>query len=149
MLRRFSARLTKHASAAADRVVVHALVIDDSRAMRKILSRILVELGFEVREAGNGQEALDSVAEHGCPDVALVDWNMPVMDGLTFIKTLRSKPENRSVTLMMVTTESEHSQMVRALAAGAHEYLIKPFTPDAVAAKLDLLGVVPTPAGQA
>jgi len=113
--------------------------------MRKILSRILVDLNFEVREAGNGQEALDSVATHGPPDLALVDWNMPVMDGLTFIKQLRSEREYRSVTLMMVTTESEHSQMVRALAAGAHEYLIKPFTPDAVVAKLDLLGLAPAP----
>jgi two-component system chemotaxis response regulator CheY len=125
---------------------VQALVIDDSRAMRKILGRILVDLGFEVREAGHGQEALDSVAAHGRPDLCLVDWNMPVMDGLTFIKQLRSDSANRGITLMMVTTESEHSQMVRALAAGAHEYLIKPFTADAVVAKLDLLGLVATPA---
>jgi len=110
--------------------------------MRSILRRVLVDLGFEVFEAGNGQEALDHVAEHGAPDLALVDWNMPVMDGLQFIVELRSQQEFRGVTLMMVTTESEHSQMVRALAAGAHEYLVKPFTPDAVAAKLALLGLV-------
>ena len=121
---------------------MQALVIDDSRAMRSILRRVLVDLGFEVAEAGNGQEALTYVLEHGAPDVALVDWNMPVMDGLQFIVELRSRREYRGVTLMMVTTESEHAQMVRALAAGAHEYLVKPFTPDAIAAKLALLGLV-------
>ena len=121
---------------------MQALVIDDSRAMRSILRRVLVELGFEVAEAGNGQEALTYVLEQGAPDVALVDWNMPVMDGLQFIVELRSRREYRGVTLMMVTTESEHAQMVRALAAGAHEYLVKPFTPDAIAAKLALLGLV-------
>lgn len=121
---------------------MQALVIDDSRAMRSILRRVLVDLGFEVFEAGNGEEALRHVVEHGAPDVALVDWNMPVMDGLQFVVELRSRREYRGVTLMMVTTESEHAQMVRALAAGAHEYLVKPFTPDAVAAKLALLGLV-------
>lgn len=121
---------------------MQALVIDDSRAMRSILRRTLVELGFEVSEASNGQEALTHVVEHGAPDVALVDWNMPVMDGLQFVVELRSRREFRGVTLMMVTTESEHAQMVRALAAGAHEYLVKPFTPDAIAAKLALLGLV-------
>jgi two-component system chemotaxis response regulator CheY len=122
--------------------VVQALVIDDSRAMRSILRRILVELGFEVAEAANGLEALTHVVEHGAPDVALVDWNMPVMDGLEFVVQLRSRREFRGITLMMVTTESEHAQMVRALAAGAHEYLVKPFTPDAIAAKFALLGLV-------
>jgi two-component system chemotaxis response regulator CheY len=110
--------------------------------MRSILRRVLVELGFEVSEAANGQEALTHVVEHGAPDVALVDWNMPVMDGLEFVVELRSRREFRGVTLMMVTTESEHAQMVRALAAGAHEYLVKPFTPDAIAAKLALLGLI-------
>lgn len=121
---------------------MQALVIDDSRAMRSILRRILSQLGFEVFEAANGKEALTHVVENGAPDVALVDWNMPVMDGLEFVVELRSRREYRGVTLMMVTTESEHAQMVRALAAGAHEYLVKPFTPDAIAAKLALLGLV-------
>ncbi len=120
-----------------------ALVIDDSRAMRKILRRVLERMGFEVSEAENGQVALDSIRDHGAPDVALVDWNMPVMDGLQFVVTLRAEREYRDVTLMMVTTESEYSQIVRALAAGAHEYLIKPFTADAVEEKLAILGMVP------
>src|SRR4051794_41581257 len=125
---------------------MRALVIDDSRAMRTILSRILVGQGFTVTDAGNGQEALESLdalhAAGDTPVLALVDWNMPVMDGLTFIKEVGKRPEYRNVTLMMVTTESEHSQIVRALAAGAHEYVIKPFTPDAITDKLALLGLV-------
>ena len=120
-----------------------ALVVDDSRAMRMVLRRIVSGLGFDVVEAGNGQEALDAVDAGPVPDVALVDWNMPVMDGLEFVMAVRSRPELRGMTLMMVTTESEHGQIVRALAAGAHEYVIKPFTPDAIAEKLALLGLVP------
>jgi two-component system chemotaxis response regulator CheY len=120
-----------------------ALVVDDSRAMRMVLRRIVGGLGFDVVEAGNGQEALDAVDAGPIPDIALIDWNMPVMDGLEFVTTVRSRPELRGVTLMMVTTESEHGQIVRALAAGAHEYVIKPFTPDAIAEKLALLGLVP------
>jgi two-component system chemotaxis response regulator CheY len=120
-----------------------ALVVDDSRAMRMVLRRIVGGLGFDVVEAGNGKEALDAVDAGPIPDIALVDWNMPVMDGLEFVVAVRSRPELRGVTLMMVTTESEHGQIVRALAAGAHEYVIKPFTPDAIAEKLALLGLVP------
>jgi two-component system chemotaxis response regulator CheY len=120
-----------------------ALVVDDSRAMRMVLKRIVTELGFDVVEAGNGQEALDVVDSGPVPDVALIDWNMPVMDGLEFVTAVRARPDLRQVTLMMVTTESEHGQIVRALAAGAHEYVIKPFTADAIGEKLALLGLAP------
>ena len=122
-----------------------ALVIDDSRAMRMVIKRIVMGLGFDVCEAGNGQEALDVLAaSDALPDVALIDWNMPVMTGLEFVTAVRGEPGYRGITLMMVTTESERSQIVRALAAGAHEYLIKPFTEDAMVSKLDLLGLLPT-----
>ena len=121
-----------------------ALVIDDSRAMRRIVGGILRDLGYETVDAGNGQEALDALDEHGPVDLACIDWNMPVMDGLTFVTVMRADRSRRDVTLMMVTTESEQSQIVRALAAGAHEYLIKPFTPDAIREKLEWLGLVPT-----
>ncbi len=123
-----------------------ALVIDDSRAMRSILKRIMVEVGFTVAEAGNGQEALDVMSAGFIPSICLIDWNMPVMDGLEFVTLVRSQPQWRGVTLMMVTTESEHGQIVRALAAGAHEYVIKPFTPDAILDKLSLLGLLPAEA---
>jgi two-component system, chemotaxis family, chemotaxis protein CheY len=118
-----------------------ALVIDDSRAMRSILSRKLDSLGFDVETASDGAEGLALVRRGPLPDVALVDWNMPVMDGLDFVAVCRKDSRLRKVTLMMVTTESEQSQIVRALAAGAHEYLIKPFTRDALVEKLDLLGL--------
>ncbi len=83
------------------------------------------------------------MASGAAPAIALVDWNIPVMIGLQFVTEVRSRSELRQVTLMMVTTESEHGQTVRALAAGAHEYVIKPFTPDAIAEKLVLLRLVP------
>ena len=120
-----------------------ALINDDSRAMRMLLLRIVKGLGFEVLEAGNGQEGLDVIASGELPDVALIDWNMPVMNGLEFVSAMRANSETRSVTLMMVTTESERTQIVRALAAGAHESLIKPFTEDALVSKLEMLGLLP------
>lgn len=123
---------------------VRAMVIDDSRAMRLILSRIVSQLGFEVTEAGNGREALDKLAAVAdAPSLALIDWNMPEMNGLEFVTAVRADPRYRGMTLMMVTTESEQGQIVRALAAGAHEYVIKPFTPDAIVEKLALLGLAP------
>ncbi|SDQ20572.1 response regulator [Quadrisphaera sp. DSM 44207] len=122
---------------------MRALVIDDSRAMRRIVGGILGGLGYEVAQAGDGREALDVLGGGFVPDLATVDWNMPVMDGLQFVSAVRANPAWRSVTLMMVTTESEHGQIVRALAAGAHEYLIKPFTADALETKLSLLGLLP------
>lgn len=122
---------------------MRALVIDDSRTMRHIVAHTLEELGFSTVQAGDGQEALDVLESGEQVDLACIDWNMPVMDGLTFVTRVRARQEWRSITLMMVTTESEHGQIVRALAAGAHEYLIKPFTPDAIRDKLDLLGLLP------
>ena len=119
-----------------------ALVIDDSRAMRGILKRILLPLGFEVREAPDGRTALDLIWNDDLhPELALVDWNMPVMNGLEFVIAARKQKHLRQMTLMMVTTEAEHSQIVRALAAGAHEYVIKPFTADAIVDKLAYLGL--------
>ena len=124
---------------------MYALIIDDSRAMRSILRRTVTDLGFETLEAGNGQEALEHLEGGKVPDLCLIDWNMPVMDGYTFITKVRDNPAWRDITLMMVTTESEHGQIVRALAAGAHEYVIKPFTPEAIAEKLELLGLMAKP----
>ena len=122
---------------------MRALVIDDSRAMRRIVSSILTSVGYELRDAGHGREGLDVLDEGWIPDLCTVDWNMPVMDGLQFVSAVRSNPAWRSMTIMMVTSESEHTQIVRALAAGAHEYVIKPFTADAIRDKLALLGLLP------
>ena len=122
---------------------MRALVIDDSRAMRRIVSGTLGGLGFDTRQAGHGQEALDVLHEGWVPDLCTIDWNMPVMDGLQFVSAVRANPAWRALTLMMVTSESEQGQIVRALAAGAHEYVIKPFTADALRDKLALLGMLP------
>ena len=118
-----------------------AMVIDDSRAMRGILRRMLVEAGLEVIEAANGREALDRLHAGETIDVALVDWNMPEMNGLEFVIAVRADPRFADLRLMMVTTETEMHQVVRALEAGANEYVMKPFTVDVVRDKLALLGV--------
>ena len=122
---------------------MRALVIDDSRAMRRIVSAALEGFGYETRQAGHGQEALDVLQEGSVPHLCTIDWNMPVMDGLQFVSAVRANPAWRALPLMMVTSESEHTQIVRALAAGAHEYVIKPFTADAIRDKLALLGLLP------
>lgn len=120
-----------------------ALVIDDSRAIRMILGRTLNRFGYEVCSAANGREALDMIGQQDLAlSVILVDWNMPEMNGLDFVKTIRSDPRYREVPLMMVTTETEIEQMYRALEAGANEYVMKPFTDEVIADKLRLLGVL-------
>ncbi|HEU0121237.1 MAG TPA: response regulator [Bryobacteraceae bacterium] len=120
-----------------------ALVIDDSRAIRMILGRTLNRFGYEVCSAANGREALDLIGTQNMkPSVILVDWNMPEMNGLEFVKTLRANPRFNDVPLMMVTTETEIEQMYRALEAGANEYVMKPFTDEVIADKLRVLGVL-------
>jgi len=120
-----------------------ALVIDDSRAIRMILGRILNRFGYEVCSAANGREALDMIVSQSLDlSVILVDWNMPEMNGLEFVQALRADPRYNHVPLMMVTTETEIEQMYRALEAGANEYVMKPFTEEVIADKLRLLGVL-------
>jgi two-component system chemotaxis response regulator CheY len=122
-------------------MAMRALVVDDSRAVRAIVVRTLRELGFEIAEAGDGAQALAWLAANGPVDVALVDWNMPEVDGYELVCRVRADARYAGMRLMMVTSESEISQVERALAAGADEYLMKPFTKDAVLAKLQLLGL--------
>ena len=121
--------------------MVRALVIDDSKAIRGLLKRELVHLGFEVHEAANGQEGMARLAELGPVDVALVDWTMPVMDGLSFLKEVRANPEYERVLVVMVTSESDPAQIFQALMAGADEYATKPITAAALAEKLGLVGL--------
>lgn len=119
-----------------------ALVIDDSRAMRAILGKQLKQLGYEVLEAEHGEQALERIAAASAlPAVALVDWNMPRMTGIEFVRAVRARAELGSIRLMMVTTETELAQVRTALEAGANEYLMKPFTPDALLAKLQVMGL--------
>ncbi len=120
---------------------MRALIIDDSKAMRSILGRMLRELSFEVVEAANGKEALDQLRGTGKVDLALVDWNMPEMSGFDFIRAVRADHIYDGVLLMMVTTETEMENVVRALAAGANEYVMKPFTRDVILEKLQIFGM--------
>jgi two-component system chemotaxis response regulator CheY len=122
---------------------MRALVIDDSRAIRLILRRMLGQLGFLVDEAANGREALDRLEAGPMPELLLVDWNMPEMNGLDFVMAVRRPPYSSTTRVVMVTTETEIPQMVRALDAGADEYVMKPFTRESIVEKLQLLGLQP------
>lgn len=120
---------------------MRALVIDDAKAMRIILKQIIESIGGKVEEAGNGKEGLDKLKAMGQADLVLVDWNMPEMNGLEFVRAVRADANHRKTPIMMVTTETEASQMGKALAAGANEYVTKPFTKDTIQGKLKLLGI--------
>lgn len=118
------------------------IVIDDSRAMRSILRKNLMEVGCEVvAEAVHGADGLARLRELGPADLALVDWNMPEMNGFEFLCAVRGDHAFNSMRVVMVTTETELDQMTRALSAGANEYLMKPFTLDALREKLAILGL--------
>lgn len=121
---------------------MHALIVDDSRATRRLIARMLDGIGIESTEAENGRDALERLRDIETPDVILVDWNMPEMDGLTLIKTLRAERAYDRLPVLMVTSETEPAYIVRALAAGADEYTMKPFTADGIAEKLRLIGVL-------
>ena len=118
-----------------------AMVVDDSKAMRMILSRNLAEMGYDVCAAADGAEALALLREE--MSLILVDWNMPRMNGLELVERLRADPRYASLKVMMVTTETEVDQMLKALAAGANEYVMKPFTKEILADKLRMLGLIP------
>ena len=124
---------------------MRALIVDDSRFVRGFLRGMLEVKGIECEEAGDGQAGLDQLHaqfETGAPfDLALVDWNMPVMDGLEMLKRLRAEGFS-AIKVMMVTTEAENDFIVRALDAGADEYLMKPFDDEALCEKLAMLGLV-------
>lgn len=123
-----------------------ALVVDDSRAMRAAMRRLMTELGFEVVEAGDGQEALDLLASRAAEiDVALVDWHMPNVDGLELVRRMQDERDSFRIRTMMVTAETDIRRVMEALRAGADEYLMKPVTRDALVEKLQILGF--TPAG--
>jgi two-component system, chemotaxis family, chemotaxis protein CheY len=120
---------------------LRALIIDDSKAMRSILARMLRELGFEILEAANGRQALDCLNSGEMVDIALVDWNMPEMNGLEFVRGVRAERKYDRILLMMVTTETETENVAGALAAGANEYVMKPFTAEVIEEKLRIFGM--------
>jgi two-component system chemotaxis response regulator CheY len=121
---------------------MRALIVDDSRSIRRIESGIMQELGFETVDACHGKEALEVLKQEPLPDVILVDWNMPEMDGIEFIEAVRSEAKYSGLVMVMVTTETETTSMLKALSAGVDEYLMKPFQKDSLVEKLKLVGVV-------
>lgn len=122
--------------------MVKALVVDDSRAVRMILARTLKDLGYEIREAANGREALALIEQDKKAfSLLLADWNMPEVNGFELLRAVRRDPELASLTVVMVTTETEIEHMTAALDAGANEYVMKPFTREILVEKLQLAGM--------
>jgi two-component system chemotaxis response regulator CheY len=119
---------------------MRALVLDDSRAMRTILKGVLTEVGFEVQEAASVRDAIAVLGQGPDFDLALIDWNLPDVEGIEFVRRVRAQRKYDAVKLMMVTTETEAAQVANAIRAGANEYIMKPFSKQAVAEKLVLLG---------
>ena len=122
---------------------MRALVVDDSAVARRIVGRIVAGLGFEVIEAADGEEALACLRRYDDVGLALMDWNMEPMDGIAFVRAVRAEPGHRNLRLMMVTAQTGPEAIAQALEVGADEYLMKPFTADHLADKLELLGVSP------
>ena len=120
---------------------MRALIVDDSRFVRGYLRGLLEEKGIECEEAADGQAGMDRFNAGGAFDLALVDWIMPVMNGLEMLRRLRAEGHGE-VKVMMVTTEAENDSILRALDASADEYLMKPFDDQALTEKLALLGLV-------
>lgn len=120
---------------------MRALVIDDSRAIRSILAGILGDIGFDVVGVADAEEAQALLQRDADFELALVDWNLPVMSGLDLVREIRAMPSLDSVRLMMVTTETELERVSQALDAGADEYIMKPFDKVMLLEKLALLGV--------
>lgn len=111
------------------------MLVDDSKTMRTIQRNILMQLGYkEIEEACDGQDALSKLAAFG-PELLLVDWNMPNMDGITFVKTYRAQGGKSPV--VMVTTEAEKTRVVEAIKAGVNNYVVKPFTPDSLSQRIN------------
>ena len=120
---------------------MRALVVDDDPTILRMISAILKSLGYEVSLAGNGLEGLEQLAKLGAPDVVLVDWNMPEMNGLEFVKAVRSNSVYTDLPLIMVTTELEMPQLALTFDAGVNEYIMKPFDPIMIQEKLQMVGV--------
>ena len=117
------------------------LVVDDSRVIRKVARKIMEDLGFACEEAADGQEALDRCRET-MPDAILLDWNMPVMNGLDFLTTLRGEDGGNKPVVVFCTTENDIAHITQALRAGADEYVMKPFDSDIIESKFAEVGLV-------
>jgi two-component system, chemotaxis family, chemotaxis protein CheY len=117
------------------------LVVDDSRVIRKVARRILEDMTFSVDEAGDGSEAL-ARCRGAMPDAILLDWNMPIMNGLDFLKALRADPGGEAPVVVFCTTENDLSAIAEAMNAGANEYIMKPFDSEIMQSKFAEVGLV-------
>jgi two-component system chemotaxis response regulator CheY len=117
------------------------LVVDDSRVIRKVARRILEDLGFEVAEAADGADAL-AWCRTAMPQAILLDWVMPVMDGVEFLRQLRQEPGGEAPRVIFCSVENDLARIRQALEAGADEYIMKPFDGDIVTSKLTMAGVL-------
>jgi len=117
------------------------LIVDDSKVIRMVARKILTELKFQPEEAEDGQEALD-FCKRTMPDAILLDWNMPVMDGLEFTKKLRALPGGGAPIIVFCTTENDLDHIVLAINAGANEYIMKPFDSEILQAKFEQVGLL-------
>ena len=117
------------------------LIVDDSKMIRRVATRILRELKFEALEAGDGREAME-ICEAEMPDAILLDWNMPIMDGLSFLKALRGTEGGKKPIVVFCTAERDVLKIAEALDAGADEYIMKPFDSDILGSKFSEVGLI-------
>lgn len=117
------------------------LIVDDSKVIRMVARKILQELSFETSEAADGQQALDS-CKASMPDAVLLDWNMPVMSGIEFLRELRKLPGGDAPIVVFCTTENDIKHIQEAIEAGANEYIMKPFDSEIIQAKFSQVGLL-------
>lgn len=117
------------------------LIVEDSRVIRRVSRAIMDGFGFTCSEAENGQEAVGA-CEKAMPDIILLDWNMPVMNGIDFLKKLRTMPKGDTPKVVFCTTENDFAHIQEGMAAGANEYIMKPFDSDIIKSKLEMLGLI-------
>ncbi len=117
------------------------MIVDDSKVIRMVARKILQELEFETVEAADGKEAIDS-CERAMPDAILLDWNMPVMSGIDFLRALRALPEGAKPIVVFCTTENDIEHIQEAIEAGANEYIMKPFDSEIIQAKFAQVGLL-------
>lgn len=117
------------------------LVVDDSKVVRLVAAQILKELGFSITEAEDGKKALE-LSQKAMPDVVLLDWNMPVMNGIDYLKALRALPNGSKPIVVLCTVENDVNRIQQALTAGANEYIMKPFDRSIIQSKFELVGLI-------
>lgn len=118
-----------------------ALVVDDAGVARKMVGKMMTDLGFDVISAEHGQDALDQLDPEDPPVAVVTDWNMPVMDGAELAKTLRKSPEYALIPVLMISSESDPRRVAKALLSGVDEYLFKPVDAGMIRERLEIMGV--------